>query len=167
MSATDLTAAEQRELVEALARAQVSEIAPNELPLFRTTSAAYFKRPGEPQRRQVGDGDMLGFGVGGAVTFLTPVILAVTSEVVGFLAAELTKQLKAQGTEAVTAAIKRLFKPLQGMVGGEAKKATGAAAPAAAAATAAPPALSQSQLARIRQLAFEKAKQFSLPDDKA
>ncbi len=150
-----LNAPEQRPLIEALARSQVAEVAPNELMLFRATSEAYFKRPGEPQHRQVGDGDMLGFGVGGTVTFLTPVILAVASEVVGFLAAELAKQLKSQSTDAITTAIKRLFKPLQALAAGESS------------ATAAPPPLNQSQLTRIRKLAYEKAKQFSLPDDKA
>ena len=110
-----LTAAQQQ-LIAEVARSQVGEIAPHEAALFRATSEAYFKRPNEPQRRQVGDCDMLGFGAGGAVTFLTPVILAIATDVVTFLAVELSKQLKVETTDAITALVKRLFKPLRSKV---------------------------------------------------
>ena len=107
---------------------------------------------------------MLGFGVGGAVTFLTPVILAVATEVVTFLALELSKQLKAETTDTITALIKRLFKPLKSKA--EAAGADGGSGGGSKPA-ADPPPLSQQQLTKIRKLVYEKAKQFQLVDDQA
>jgi len=67
----------QNQLVADLARDMVAEIAPQELPTFRAQSEAYFKDPERALKGQAGKDDMLGFGVGAAVTFLTPVVLAV------------------------------------------------------------------------------------------
>jgi hypothetical protein len=62
------------ELVALLARAAVERAAPEELPLFRATSSAYFEDPGALERQASKD-DMLGFGPGAVVVLLTPVAL--------------------------------------------------------------------------------------------
>lgn len=98
------------------------------------------------------------------MTFLTPVILAVATEVVTFLAMELSKQLKVESTDAVTALVKRLFKPLRSKVDAPSSNGAGGGAKPAA---SEPPPLSRPQLARIRKLAYEKAMQFKLADEQA
>lgn len=120
-------------------------------------ASAYFKNPAEAQRRTAAGGDILGFGVGGAATFLTPVILAVMTEVVAFLAAELKKQLRAESATTIATLVKRLFKPFAA--------AAASAAPAAAAAT--PPPLTRQQIDRIYALAIDQAKLFNLPEPQA
>ena len=68
-------------LVEALARSAVEQVAPEELPLFRATSEAYFADPSslEPGRSR---DDMLGFGVDAALVLVSPVALQVAKEVI-------------------------------------------------------------------------------------
>ena len=145
----------QRQLIAEVARAQVAQVAPHELALFRPTSEAYFRRPQEAQRPQARDDTMLGFGVATAVSFLTPVVLSVTSEVVSFLAAEVRKRLKDESAAAVNDAVKRLFKSFR----------TGDAGSAAQEPQRVE--LSHGELVKVRQLAFEKARVFNLDEAQA
>lgn len=66
---------------------------PQELPLFRPMSAAYFKNPDKVLKSQSGKDEMLGFGVAEAVIMLTPSILAIMSQVVTFVTAEVQKSV--------------------------------------------------------------------------
>ena len=68
-------------LVADLARAVVEQTAPEELPLFRATSEAYFDDPDVAERSGCGD-EMLGFGVDAALVLVTPVALSVARDVV-------------------------------------------------------------------------------------
>ena len=52
----------QSQLVEEIARDLVGQIAPHELPLFRATSAAYFRRSARSFKTQGARDEMLGFG---------------------------------------------------------------------------------------------------------
>lgn len=142
----------ERDLIAELAREQVTQLAPDELPLFRPTSDAYFKDPVGTLKPQAGADEMLGFGAGAALTFLTPIVLAVATEVVTFLIAEIGKSVKEQGKVAVGEIVKSMFKRFR--------------APDAPVA-AAIPRLSADQLAQVRKLAFDKARTLSLPDDRA
>ena len=71
----------QNQLVRDLAFAQITDIAPQEIPLFRANSEAYFKDPEKALAEQRGKDEMLGFGGSEAVTFITPILLAVLTGV--------------------------------------------------------------------------------------
>jgi hypothetical protein len=146
------------QLIAEIARLQIAEIAPHELPLFRTTSEAYFRDPSRLQQAPKG-GDMLGFGVGSAVTFLTPVVLSVVGDVVVFLATELTKQVKQESSSAISSLIKQLFKHAPG--------APDSGKPAAPASDQTRPTLSTQQLDRVYQLARDKALTLQLSEAQA
>jgi len=137
-------------LVEELARGLVQEIAPQELPLFRATSEAFFRDPEAALKPQKPKDDMLGFGLGTAASFLTPIVLAVSSEVVTLLIDIVKDSLRQKGSEALQSALRALFKK---------DRATGD--------KQAGPALSADQLAQVHARAMEKARQLKLPDDQA
>jgi len=149
----------EQQLVADLARIVVAETSPQELPLFRAHSEAYFKDPASALKRQGGKDEMLGFGMGEAMTLLTPIALAVASEVVKFVLDEVGKSLKKEGADLIGDVIKRLFKrvraPGEGRSGHDAK------------AQEAPPVLTPEQMAQIRRLAFDKARQLNVPETQA
>jgi hypothetical protein len=163
----------EKQVIAELARAQVAQVAPAELPLFRATSEAFLRDPQAAARGRRAGGDLLGFGAGDAVQFLTPVILAVMSEVVTFLVAEIRKHLHDESSATVAALVKRLFKPLAQRAAGdggagdhaEGGTATGGAATGGSATPV--PALTAQQIERVYTLALEKAKLFNLADAQA
>jgi hypothetical protein len=138
-------------LVAGLARAAVEQAAPEELPLFRPTSEAFFEDPAALERRD-GRDELLGFGVDAALVLVTPVALSVARDVVRFVADQVRSRLASEGEGAVQHALDRIFK----------RGAAGAAAEAAAT-----PELSDEELARVRAIALEKAEQLKLPPEKA
>jgi hypothetical protein len=141
-------------LVVELGRAVVREVAPQELPLYRANSAAYVKNPTAALRGATSGDQMLGFGAGIEVTLLTPVVLAVLSEVVKFLATEVLQASKRQGSGIIDEQVKRLFKQFR-----SADPATGG--------PTTPPPLSTAQLARVRTVAFDTARRLQLSADQA
>jgi hypothetical protein len=134
--------------VAALARAAVERAAPEELPLFRATSEAYFEDPASIGRG--GREAMLGFGVEAAVVLVTPVALEVAKDVLGWLRDQLAARAGERGEAALDWVAAKL--------GAEPQE------DAAADETAS---LSHEQLEQVRALALEKAKQLRLPDAKA
>jgi len=144
-------------LVAKLARSAVSRTAPEELPLFRATSEAYFEDPDALKRQRSGD-EMLGFGVEAAMVLVTPVALNVARDVLNFVLEQVRAQAREHGKEAIEGFTDRLLKHVSG--GDEA----GAPAPAGAAGT---PDLTEEQLEQVRTLALEKAQQLKLAPDKA
>ena len=98
---------DQDTLMLDLARDVVAQTAPQELPLFQATSAAFIENP--PRRGKQGE-DLLGFGVGEAAVFVTPVVLAIAKEVIAYLIEEAKKTLKTESAAAVNAYIRGLFK---------------------------------------------------------
>lgn len=136
------------QLVTDLARDFVVKTAPQEVPLFRANSEAYFKDPQKALQRQTGKDEMLGFGDGAVITLLTPIVLTVMSEVVKFLMEEVKKSVKAEGAGAINQAVKSLFQKFRPQ---DAKA----------------PALTPEQLEQVRKIAIEKARQLKLSDDKA
>lgn len=146
-------------LVAQFARDAVARAAPEELPLFRATSEAYFNDPESLKRKASGD-DMLGFGVGEALVLVTPIALSVAREVLDFVVDEIRRRAREAGTEAI-----------DGLVGRLRKRRGGEAAEAGATESTAPvadvPMLSNDQLRQVRALAVEKAQELALPPEKA
>jgi hypothetical protein len=143
-------------LVAGLARGAVERAAPEELPLFRPTSEAFFGDPDALARRKGGD-DMLGFGVDAAVVLVTPVALSVARDVVEFVAAQVRSRLSSEGEGAVQRALDRIFGHGGAAVG---EAGTRTAPPAA-------PDLTDDELERVRAIALEKARQLELAPPKA
>jgi hypothetical protein len=139
-------------LVAELARGAVERAAPEELPLFRPTSEAFFDDPESVTRKDGGD-DVLGFGVDAAMVLVTPVALSVARDVVEFVAAQVRSRLKSEGEGAVQKALDRIFKR--------------GAEPAKPADPAAPPELTDEELVRVHAIALEKAQQLKLAPAKA
>jgi hypothetical protein len=75
----------QDQLIDEIARDVVSQIAPDELPIFQVVSKAYFKNPEKAIKNFKASDDLLGFGLGSEIVALTPVILVASSEVIKFL----------------------------------------------------------------------------------
>ena len=143
------------ELVAALARDQVAQLAPQELPLFRAQSAAYFADPGQAVQRRAPKEDMLAFGAAEVVTFLTPVVLEVTRAVLVYLAGEVQKAAKTESAGVVQDLVKRLFKRFAPADDGTGADRSG------------PVSLTEEQLAQVRRTAFEKARQLDVPESQA
>jgi hypothetical protein len=139
-------------LVAELARTAVERAAPEELPLFRPTSEAFFADPTALERRE-GREDMLGFGVDSALVLLTPVALAVARDVVDFVVTQVRSRLHDEGESAVQGALDRLFRR------GDKKPETTAGD--------ADPELTDEELGRVRTIALEKARQLRLSPDRA
>ena len=147
-----MTDAPDQELVTELARHLVQEAAPEELPLFRATSEAYFKDPAKTLARSQDKDEMLGFGAEAVVVLLTPVALEVAKSVVAWVAARVRSAAEREAGGMIDDAVGGLFRRLRGS----------RAEPEPAA-----PELSDEELAEVRRVAFEKARQLDLPKAKA
>jgi hypothetical protein len=147
-----MTKIENEQLIADIARDLVSQIAPQELPLFRPNSEAYFKDPEKALQSQSAKDDMLGFGAGDAVVLLTPIVLATLNEVVKFVVEEAKKSVQGEGAAWIQQAIKAMFKKFHQSEAGDKKK---------------PAALTAEQLAQVRKIAFNKARQLKLSEDRA
>jgi hypothetical protein len=144
-----VSAAESDDLVAALARATVEKAAPEELPLFRATSEAYFEDP-QALERSGGKDEMLGFGVDAAMVLMTPVVLQVAKDVIGFLGEQLRQRAREQGEGAIDRVIARLVNRNGGA--GEAEPVEE---------------LTEEQLEQVRALAIKKGRALKLSDERA
>ena len=144
-----MSAAESDVLVAALARATVEKAAPEELPLFRATSEAYFEDPKALERNQ-GKDEMLGFGVDAAMVLMTPVVLQVAKDVVGFLGEQLRERAREQGEGAIDRLIARIVNRRGG--NGEDEPMVE---------------LTEDQLEQVRALAIKKGRALKLSDERA
>ena len=137
-------------LVEALARSAVEQVAPEELPLFRATSEAYFADPSSLEQGRSRD-DMLGFGVDAALVLVSPVALQVAKEVIGFVVAQFREAAAEEGEGAIKRLVARLVHRDE-----DKEKDDGPV-----------PELTDQQLEQVRTLALEKARSLRLSDTKA
>ena len=144
-----MSAAESDALVAALARATVEKAAPEELPLFRATSEAYFEDP-QALERSGGKDEMLGFGVDAAMVLMTPVVLQVAKDVIGFLGEQLRERAREQGEGAIDRVIARLVNRNEGEGGAEPVEE-----------------LTEEQLEQVRALAIKKGRALKLSDERA
>ncbi|HEX2324073.1 MAG TPA: hypothetical protein VHQ00_01675 [Chloroflexota bacterium] len=164
-----MSEAVDEELIASVAREQVAQLAPQELPLFRAQSAAYFE---DPQKALQGDRsgeDMLSFGPEVAFALLTPVILSVTSTVLSAVAEELGRTLGEESRGVAGDLVRRLFRrPPTGAQDASGVGESGAAGESGGGVQPAPvPVLTAAQLARVRQSAFERARQLDVPEARA
>jgi hypothetical protein len=141
-----LSAEDERLLVTELARAAADRTAPEELLLFDETAADYWSDPEEvldPSRR----GEAVGFGVDAAL--VTPVLLAIATPVVRFLASEIGQAVKESAGPRVSGLLRRLF----GLEPAETAQSL--------------PAFSGEQISRMRSIALEKGLALGLPAERA
>jgi hypothetical protein len=143
--------ATQHQLISDTAHEVITEIAPRELPLFHITSKTYLENLDEGLKQRKPTDTMLGFGLDTAITFLTPVVLALTTEVVKFLAEKAKESIKEASAELITKFVKEMFKRIPSTE--ERDQET-------------PLALSREELVELRQLMLETAKPLGLPNDK-
>jgi hypothetical protein len=132
-----------QQMISNAAHALVSEIAPQEMPLFGATSAAYFRNPRRALRGHLAKDEMLGFGGGENATFLTPIILIAATQI-----AELAAPTEQE-------APKRGLSGLFGGFGNKAKKPAGTVEGAR---------LRPEQLPQARELAVKILRESNVPE---
>lgn len=104
---------DREELITQATRNLISEIAPQELPIFRSNCEAYFKNPEKALEQKKEKDEVLGFGGGDAVFYLTPVALAILTRVVNFIFDQATKSIKDESANLIKDHIKFYFKKLR------------------------------------------------------
>jgi hypothetical protein len=139
-----------RELIVVVTREVIAAVAPEEIPLYRPLSQAYFDAPERLERAP--KDDVLGFGAGEVVVALTPIALSVVSEVLVHLRRELAETAAKDVTGTVDGGVRALFRRFHHDPH-----------PAAAA----PAALTREQLAEVGRLAFEKARAMRVSEPRA
>ena len=143
-----MTGQDQNQFIADVARDIIMQTAPEELPLFRATSAAYFKNPDKVLKGQTSKDEMLGFGVGDAVALLTPYALVVVNEVVKFVTAQVQMSLATESADLIGDIVKKLFKRV--------RPEESNVMP-----------LTLAQLTQVREVAYENARRLNLSDDRA
>ncbi len=136
------------------AREIVARAAPQEMPLFRATSEAYFADPEKALADRKPKDEMLGFGIEAAALLLTPVIIDVVRRVAIALAKSAGDAVEKEGSEAVGGFVHKLFQRGKGGGEGEAKEAD-------------VPDLSPEQLQEVREIAYDRALELDVPEDRA
>ena len=101
---------EDQQVIAEIARHLVRTIAPNELPMFRANSAAYFAAPEVALKPLRPREEMLGFGLGDAVGFLTPVAMAAVSAAVTFVTSEIKKAASAESASVISGWVRIIFR---------------------------------------------------------
>ncbi len=140
--------ADQRQIIVDVTREIILQKAPGELPLFRSTVTTYINHPERLLSEKQGKDDLLGFGAGEVVMFLTPYVLMIMTEVVKFVAGEVQKSLATESAELISVILKKLFQRVQ--------PEKNDLLP-----------LTSAQLAQVRKVAYENAHRLKLPDDQA
>jgi hypothetical protein len=135
-----------------LARRAIAQAAPEELPLFRATSKAYFDDPEKTLAERGGRDEMLGFGVEAAVFILTPVALDVAKSVVAFVVAHVRTAAERHAGSAIDGAVERVFARFAGDEATEQYER---------------PKLTPEQLDEVRRVAHDRARALDLPEAKA
>jgi hypothetical protein len=132
------------------AREIVARAAPQEMPLFRATSEAYFADPEKALAERKPKDEMLGFGIEAAALLLTPVIIDVTRRVALVLVRQFGDAVEKESGEAVGGFVHKLFQ--RGKGGAEAKDV---------------PELTSEQLQEVREVAYSRALELDVPEDRA
>jgi hypothetical protein len=137
------------------AREIVARVAPQEMPLFRATSEAYFADPERALAERKPKDEMLGFGVEAAALLLTPVIIDVVRRVATALLNSAGDAVEKEGSEAVGGFVHKLFHRGKDESDGE------------GVAKADVPDLSPDQLQEVREIAYSRALELDVPEDRA
>lgn len=97
-------------LVTEVARDVLSEIAPQEMPIFAATSKAYFADPAAALQQLRAKDDVLGFGMDTAAALFTPAILLLLSETLEYLTRVAAKATADGLAKEIPDLIKAMFK---------------------------------------------------------
>jgi DNA replicative helicase MCM subunit Mcm2 (Cdc46/Mcm family) len=138
------------QLVSEFAKDILGELAPQEKALFKPISEAYFKNPEKVLAAQQGKDELLGFGAAEAAALITPIVLAVSTEVVQFLFQEARKAVQSESSSLINETVKSWFGKLQP----EEKEKT----------SPPPPPLTPEQLEQVRKIAIKKARLLKLSE---
>ena len=141
-----MTISVQERLIQDIASEVVSRVAPQEVPIFHAVSAAYFANPTRALKQSRSKDSVLGFGLASFAVVLTPAVLQILSEVLGFLT-EIAKKAIETGLE----------KGLSEIVSGMFRKYNAAT----------PSVLTAKQIAAVHDHALVAAKRLRLPASKA
>jgi hypothetical protein len=154
------------QLVLDLGREMVAVVAPGELPLFDPISQAYLADPERALAEHAGaeEDDVLGFGVAEAQVMLTPIVLAVVTQVMASVANESKATASKEGASLVRTWLEWAVGKLRPPAGRDAKPS--GPAPALPAEPA-PIALTREELAAVRQSALSRALALKMPTAKA
>lgn len=143
-----MTGSDQNQLITDVVRDIIVQTAPEELPLFRATSTAYFKNADRVLKGQVSKDELLGFGAGEAVSLLTPYVFVVVTEVVRFVIVEVQKSVATESADLISDIVKKLFKRV--------RPEENNLLP-----------LTSAQLAQVYKVAYESARRLNLSNDRA
>jgi hypothetical protein len=135
------------QMVTEVARDLLTQLAPQEKALFRSISESYFKNPEKTLSDNRAKDEMLGFGAAETVTLLTPIILAVSGDVIKFLLVEAQKAMQSESTNLINETVKSWFGRFRQK---DDKKS--------------PPPLTPEQLEQVRKIATKKAQQLKLSE---
>ncbi len=143
--------------VEALAQLAVQQTAPDELALFPVAATAYFEDPQravKAAKANAGD-DVLGIGVemADAIPMVSTAALWVAQQVVTWIGSEVRASLEEESGGVIRSWVRRVLRRL-GMGTDEEKSPDGAES------------LTPEQLARVRQVALQRAQEV-LPEEEA
>jgi len=155
-----LTEPSENALIADVARDALQQVAPQELWRFRAASQAYFDDPDRVVTAGKSEDEMLGFGAEQQITLLTPLVLAMATQVVKFVADEVAKSLKAESPSVIQQYVRMIFKRVTPTDEMQSKEETPTA-------VSVPMALTPQQLARVRDIALETARRLNLADDRA
>jgi hypothetical protein len=147
-----MSQSDANEIVIEISRELVTQLAPEELILFRATSQAFVQNPKRVLARADARDEMLGFGLGETVALFTPAILAVASAVVNFLITEVAKAARTEGASLIQETVRKLVKSLRSPVETQDDQHPG---------------LTTAQLAQVRAIALQQARQMKLSDTRA
>jgi hypothetical protein len=138
----------ENELVTDLARLALEEAAPEELVLFPEAAEEYFKDPQavlNPKRRD----EPVGFGLD--LAMLTPYVLAVATAVIRFLASTVADAVREESKPLVARLVRSVLRQPDSAPG-----LAGEASP-----------LSADQARQVREIAYRRARDLGLDEDKA
>jgi hypothetical protein len=141
--------AADRVLVVEVSRDLVAALAPGEMAVFRPVSDAFFDNPAR-LKSETGDA-MLGFGPGEVVMLLTPIVLSVMGEVINYLRSDIAKAVPRAMSDSIEDGVRSVFRKFH----------AGDAAPAPV------PGLTRDQLSRVRSIAFDRARQGGMSENRA
>ncbi len=142
------------------ARDALQQVAPQELWRFRAASQAYFDDPDRAVTAEKSEDEMLGFGAAQQVTLLTPIVLAMATQVVKFVAEEAAKSLRDESPSVIQHYVRKIFKKVAPTDEIQTKNESPKTVDV-------PMALTPEQLTRIRGVALETARRLNLADDRA
>jgi len=140
------------EVAAELARRAIAQAAPEELPLFRATSKAYFDDPRKALAAGAGRDEMLGFGADAALLLLTPAAIDVAKYIVTFVVTHLRSAAEREAGSTLDRAVEHVFARFVDKDGAEKHAA---------------PKLTAEQLDEVRRVAHDRARALDLPEPKA